>query len=216
MSLKIAVWNCQSVNNKKSELLRSIEKHNIDIVLLSETWLNERSSFDLNSFVCYRLDRVHGGVAILIKRSVNHSSLSKISEIFADAIFIKIKSQNSEFTLGAIYCSPAASRSQAHSFFSKVLSLPGRSIIAGDFNAKNIRWNCINNCRKGFDLVKLCDSRLFNIHSPDSPTLFASRGNPTTVDFVLSKAVLGVSNPQTVNELSSDHLPITFNIPFDI
>lgn len=208
-------WNCQSVRNKRSELSLFAEKNKIDIILLSETWLSKTADFFIPSFECYRVDRSHGGVAILIKHSIPHSSVRLISLEYAEAVFVKIHDSNGDFSIGAIYCSPAASRAQSHAFFSRVLSLTGRSVISGDFNAKNSRWNSDRNCRKGSDLVKLCDSRLFSIHGPDSPTLIPSRGNPSTVDFVLSKAMAGVSDPLSINDLSSDHLPLTFNVPFN-
>jgi hypothetical protein len=56
---------------------------------------------------------------------------------------------------------------------------------------------------------------MFSILGPDSPTLIPSRGNPSTVDFVLSKAINGISDPVTINALSSDHLPIIFSVPFN-
>lgn len=60
-------WNCHSVRNKMFELFKFIDDHKIDIALLSETNLNEFSKFYMNSHKCYRLDRNHGGVAILIR-----------------------------------------------------------------------------------------------------------------------------------------------------
>jgi hypothetical protein len=214
MMLNIVSWNCQSVSNKKPELLKYIDKHKIDIVLLSETWLSEKRDLDFHNFNCYRLDRSHGGVAILIKKSIEHNTIRRIKFATADAIFLKVKCLSFEFTVGSIYCSPVTSRSVFASFFSKVLSIPGAAIISGDFNCKHTRWNCTTNCLKGSDLTKICDSKLYQIHSPDSPTLIPSRGNPTIVDFVLSKAILGLTGPITDNELSSDHLPIRFSFPF--
>jgi exonuclease III len=136
-------WNAQSVRNKTLELSRFVEKNDIDILLLSETWLNEKTTFFLPSFDCYRVDRSHGGVAILIKNSIPHSSVRHISLDYADAIFLQIHDSHGNFSVGAVYCSPAASRSHSRAFFSKVLSVTGRSVIAGDFNAKHSRWNSI-------------------------------------------------------------------------
>lgn len=215
MALKVIAWNCQSVRNKTLELSRFIEKNKVDIFTLSETWLLEKDSIHFPSFDCYRVNRFHGGVAIFIKNSISHTFFRQISLDFAEALFVKIHETNGDFALGAIYCSPAATRTKAHDFFSQSLSITGRCIIAGDFNAKHQRWNSNKICRKGSDLVKLCDSRLFKIHGPDGPTLIPTRGNPSTVDFVVSKAMTGVSDPCTVNELSSDHFPLAFSITCD-
>ena len=212
MVFKVMSWNCQSVRNKKIELCTFVQNNNIDIIQLSETWLAEKAHFYIPSFDCYRVDRSHGGVAILIKNSIPHSSVTQISLEYAEAVFLKIHDPSGDFFIGSIYCSPAASREKSQAFFSRVLSFPGRCILAGDFNAKHFRWNSDKCCRKGSDLVKLCDSRLFSIHGPNSPTLIPSVGNPSTVDFVLSKGIIRVSDPKTINDLSSDHCPILYAI----
>ena len=215
MAIKILAWNCQSLRNKIAELNRFVEKNNIDIILLSETWLNDKISANISSFASYRVDRSHGGVAIFIRKSISHSYSHQISFPFAEAISLKIHDSKGDFTISSIYCSPSASRAQAKEFFLKVLSVSGPCVIAGDFNAKNHVWNSSMNCHKGSDFLKLSQSRLFKIHPPNSHTLIPSRGNPTTVDFALSKAITGVTDPKVINDLSSDHLPILFTVPFN-
>lgn len=214
MPLKSLVWNSHSVMPKIQELSRFVEKHKIDILFLSETWLRPNNHFYLTSFDCYRVDRPYGGVAILIKKTIPHSYSHKISFPFAEAVSIKVLDENREFSLSAIFCSPAASRAQASQFFEKLLSFSGKHLIAGDFNAKHSEWNNYTFCRKGSDLLKLCSTRHFVIHAPDGPTLIPPRGNPSVVDFVISKHLQGESNPEVVDDLSSDHLPITFSISF--
>jgi Reverse transcriptase (RNA-dependent DNA polymerase) len=45
------------------------------------------------------------------------------------------------------------------------------------------------------------------------PTAFPSVGAPSLLDFVVTKGVVGVSKPIVINDLSSDHNPISFEIP---
>jgi endonuclease/exonuclease/phosphatase family metal-dependent hydrolase len=212
MTLKMLSWNCHSIIPKKSELSRFLDSSPYDLILLSETWLKDSDSFNLPNFNCYRIDRPYGGVAIFINCKIPHSSLAKISLPYAEAISIKILDPSGDFTVTSLYCSPAASRAQAHIFFSKVTSITGPSVVAGDFNAKHQAWNNPNFCRKGTDLLKLCASRNFQIHGPDGPTLIPPRGNPSAVDFVISKMKNGLSKPKALNILSSDHHPISFYI----
>jgi Reverse transcriptase (RNA-dependent DNA polymerase)/Endonuclease-reverse transcriptase len=212
MSLKAFSWNAHSVQSKKSEITKFIENNKINSVLLSETWLNEKSNFNIPQFSCYRCDRPYGGVAILIHDSIAHSFHSQVSLDYAECIFVKIHDAGSEFILASVYCSPSANRSQAHKFFQKILSVPGPLVIAGDFNCKHHLWNNPSFCRKGSDLAKLCTEKRFRIHSPDEPTCFPPVGNPSTIDFVLSRAINGISDPRTINDLSSDHLPISFEV----
>jgi Reverse transcriptase (RNA-dependent DNA polymerase)/Endonuclease-reverse transcriptase len=213
MDLKCIAWNCHSVKNKHIELSDFLNNFPQDIILLSETRLKESDYYELQNFNCYRVDRQYGGVAIFINKNIPHSGLLKISFNYAEAVTIKIIHPSGDFTITSLYCSPAASRAQAKDFFNRVLSVSGSSVIAGDFNAKHQRWNNSNFCRKGSDLVKLCDSKNFQIYGPNSPTLYPYVGNPSIVDFVLGKAIGRLSQPISLNVLSSDHLPISFMIP---
>lgn len=215
MGIKTIAWNSYSLFHKKTELSQLIDKNQIKLILVSETWLSNGSNVNFPDFSCYRVDRHRGGVCILIHKSIPHTLSKQISLDYAEAVFVKIHSADGDVTVGSIYCSPAASRLQSASFFTKVLSSTGPSVIAGDFNAKHQAWNNLSFTLKGADLFKLCNIKNYVIHAPDRPTLTPARGEPSVVDFVISKAVPGVSNPKVLNELSSDHLPIEFSIPFD-
>jgi hypothetical protein len=116
---------------------------------------------------------------------------------------------NQDITIGSVYCTPALSINQFESDIDKLLSLPGSVLLAGDFNSKHADWNNTNYCRKGTLLKRKCERQLFEIHAPtNSPTLFPSRGKPSTVDFILSKNIHGIQDVLAVNDLSSDHLPV--------
>ena len=78
-NIRLLQWNARSIRNKKDELFHFLLKTDIDICLLCETWLNNKDSIKHQNFFCYRLDRQHGGgggVAILIKKSINHELLT--------------------------------------------------------------------------------------------------------------------------------------------
>lgn len=218
MVIKALIWNANSIITKKPELTRFLAKHPHDILLISETRLKENTSFDLPSFTCYRNDRDYGGVAIFIKSKIPHSSLVRFSSVASEAISIKIHDSAGDFNLSSIYCSPSShlNRSQALDFFRKVLSISGPSIIAGDFNAKHPAWNNITTCRRGTDLFNICTEKNYSIHPPSDITLYPHNGGkPSIVDFAISKMIHGVSNLTTINDLSSDHLPISFEISGD-
>lgn len=215
MNIKTIAWNSFSILHKKSELSRLIDGREIKLVLISESWLNNITNVNFSNFNCYRVDRHRGGVCIFIHKTIPHSFFKKISLDYAEAIFIKIHCELGDVTVSSVYCSPSATRSQSNIFFNKVLSSPGPSVIAGDFNAKHRAWNNVNFTHKGIDLFNLCNQKQFTIHPPDKPTLIPARGEPSSVDFVISKLIHGVSNPIVLNQLSSDHLPLEFSIPFN-
>lgn len=71
--LKIIFWNCRSIRNKSIELFNFLTDNNIDICLLSETWLKCGEKLTHRNYYCVRNDRkgsTGGGVAILIKKSL--------------------------------------------------------------------------------------------------------------------------------------------------
>lgn len=94
-------------------------------------------------------------------------------------------------------------------------SNPGPLLLSGDFNAKYVSWNNRTNNSKGKILNDLCVHNNFNIFPPSGPTLIPANGSPSIVDFPIAKGLL-CSSPITHNDLSSDHLPIVFNISSDI
>jgi hypothetical protein len=213
MALKVMSWNSHSISGKKPELSRFIYDHDIDIILLCETWLKDNSSFALSGYNSFLVNREYGGVGIFIKTKFNVVHHHRIALSYAEAISVTINDNNNALNLVSLYCSPAATRAQAKDFFTKVFAIPGRSVFAGDFNAKHIAWNNPKNCRKGIDIVKLCTDGRLQIHKPDLPTLHSSRGAISTVDFAISRSVSGISQLTVLNELSSDHLPVVFTCP---
>lgn len=52
-ALKIITWNYRSIRTKMMELANFLCKNNIDICILSETWLSNRDSFNVNSYNIY-------------------------------------------------------------------------------------------------------------------------------------------------------------------
>jgi hypothetical protein len=211
-------WNSQSLKSKISELSKFLNVHKPHIILLSETWLNEKVHIKIPNYIIYRNDRVsdsqypHGGVAIAVANNVDHYFVKIRDTKNIECIFIKITNNNNTLSIGSVYCPPAINTSQFENDMRKLLSIPGQVLLAGDFNAKHVSWNNFKNCNKGKALIQLCSNHSFSINSPDYPTLFPSVGKPSTVDLALSKCLSGISNLKVINDLSSDHLPILFDI----
>src|ERR1700755_1448753 len=78
-SMKCFYTNAQSLRNKKDELTSYIIEENLDIVCISEAWVNE--AFYRNSLQKYEIDRFSfylyqrrgrncGGVALYVKRNI--------------------------------------------------------------------------------------------------------------------------------------------------
>ena len=212
MGLNVICWNAHSISNKFNELSILIDQLSIDIILISESWLSEDSIFNIQGFSSYRSDRFRGGTAIFIRSSIPHNGFSKIQFNYAECCTISIFIDSKPLKISSIYCSPSASRSQAKSFFEKVFSQPGPHVVGGDFNAKHIAWNNVSNDHKGVDLFDLFSHWNFKILPPSEPTLYPPTGCPSCVDFVVIKGCHFVDSIEVVNDLSSDHLPILFQL----
>jgi len=48
--LTFMLWNATSLNNKEHELTYFINNNNIDVVLITETWLNSQSKISIVNY----------------------------------------------------------------------------------------------------------------------------------------------------------------------
>ena len=222
MKLKIMSWNSHSLKNREQELSLFLDKHKFHIVLLQETWLNAKVSIQIPNFIFFRKDREkvsrypHGGVGILVHTSLrNRVNRVKFVELNSfESIFVEISTNSFTFIVGSIYApTKDITTAESKSNLEKLFWRPGPFIIAGDFNARHTSWNNLNCTQRGKDLLRISDANLCEIHYSEEPTAFPSVGGPSLLDFVVSKGVVGISRPFVIHDLSSDHLPIGFEIP---
>jgi hypothetical protein len=206
------IWNAHSVRCKFNEISNFLIQNSIDIAFFTETWLEQNDNFNVPNYSCYRADRLRGGALILINSNIPHSSFTKINFSYGESASITVHFDNGvDIILSSIYISPSASRQQAKEFFSKILNRAGSHLVAGDFNCKHKEWNNNSNQHKGVDLCNLLNNLNFNILIPDKPTHIPYHGELSTIDFALNKSPLNCSQLKTLNELSSDHLPVCFS-----
>lgn len=80
-SLRILQWNAKSILPRVTELSKNFEGSNI--ILISETWLTAKKQFIIRGFDTVRkdrIDRMGGGVAILISNGVKYKRIMDIYE----------------------------------------------------------------------------------------------------------------------------------------
>lgn len=222
MNLKILSWNARSIKGKIPELSNHLEFNFYHLILIQETWLNPKISVNLPNYTCVRNDREsnsrypHGGVLIFVHSSVHFNVVNFANLTNIEAVFIRIPFSARELVIGSIYCSSSLKASEKQADYQNLLSRPGPFVLAGDFNVKHSSWNNSKNDRCGSFLRKFCDENLCKIHFTDEPTNYPIVGSPSFLDFAVSKGVSGVSKPSVINDLSSDHLPIVFDIPVHV
>ena len=141
MGLNILFWNCQGIRPKRKELELYIKENEIDIVALSETFLNKKLTFKIPAYDTIRNDRStgqKGGVAFLVKHGLvinkkySNSDFSIISESEALAINLDL-SNNQNLTLATIYC---PNGNPNLSLFQTINNLSDNVMFIGDFNSK--------------------------------------------------------------------------------
>lgn len=108
--LRIAAWNAANLANKKHELIDFLEEHELDMILIGETWLRPGNSVKIPSYTCYRNDRINregGGTAIYIKKNISHYPLDTPDLINLEATQIITKLHNgTEIKIIAAYNPP--------------------------------------------------------------------------------------------------------------
>lgn len=219
--LNIVNWNGRSILQKRVEFFDFLCKHNVDIATVSETWLKPSSSFYHPKYSCVRADRRSadnergGGVLIAIRKGIQFAQLN-ISTSVIESVGVQIHHNTQPIHIIAVYF-PGEHRNASWSAFHRDLrNLVNRRepfFIAGDLNARHRQWNCLRANKAGNILASRASSSSFFIHFPDTHTYHPHGGRrPSTLDLVLSNNVVNMSSLVVVNELSSDHLPVKFNI----
>lgn len=75
--------------------------------MFCETWLNNNFSLHHKDYVTYRLDRggstIGGGVAICIRRGINHTLLPHLPLEVIESLGIKVQTNTGEIELHSVY-----------------------------------------------------------------------------------------------------------------
>lgn len=227
-NLSIAYWNAQSIQPKSNELSLLLYQYNVDICFISETWLKQNENFSMQGYIIYRKDRfcenpnkriVGGGVAIAISSNISHTLLEDPKTTVIEAIGIKIEIDNvPTYFYSAYFSGSRLNKDKLANFEKDLITLTSTRksyFICGDLNSKHRLWNCSRANRAGQILYNRLSSMSFTINFPPSPTYFPPQSNrtlPSTIDVVLTNGYKEVVNIRTVNELSSDHVPVLFEV----
>ena len=127
--LRIATLNSRSVLNKSAIINNHILENKIDILCITETWINDGQFTNLllssllppNYILSQYYGRPHtsrgGGVAIINQKSVHHTFVSTPVFSTLECIGSVITSKNNSFKLLVVYRLPSSSMSSMSTFF---------------------------------------------------------------------------------------------------
>ncbi|KAJ8917680.1 hypothetical protein NQ315_005127 [Exocentrus adspersus] len=207
-SLRVASWNIDSFTARKHELQEFLTRLEIDVVALQETGLAENMSTKIPGYVVYRQDRNRrgGGVAVAIKRGIDHYMLQvpQLDTIEAVAVGIRT-SRYGEIAVASCYHPPG--RTILEQDIEALLTVGPRAIAIGDFNAKAQDWNSRQLNPSGAALRRFLENTVDVVAiGPIEPT-FDGQGRfaPDVLDIVLLKAIPVETDITSHHEGSSDH-----------
>lgn len=198
------------------------QKH-LDAALISETFLKSHIRLQTHpDFKTYRLDRADrpkGGVAIIIRRSIEHKLLPSGHTTLIEAIGIQITLNHSnKVTIFSVYLPGGTNNKNINQYLAndinKLTSTGGKYFICGDLNAKHRNWGCLRANRAGTILNNLKYSGDFEILYPNEPTYIPSdpKNQESTLDIMITNTPLGVTDLKCYGDLQSDHKAVSFEI----
>lgn len=214
--LNIMFWNARSLVDKKEELQKVIQ--DFDVVVIVETWLGVDVNVEFSQFITYsvpRVDKGGGGLAFIIRKSVQFSAIKDINQVDGVEIGgIKLHNLSKPLSVFAVYKPPDLSLT-ADGWNTVVGVTLGHEncLIMGDFNAHNEAWNCSHTNADGSLLQDKTEEYSLFLHNDDTYTRFGktSRSN---IDLIFSSLSISphVHTEVLPDSLSSDHFPIRISV----
>ena len=229
--LLCAVLNVRSAVNKSAEIHDLIESNNLDVLVLTETWIAQNAPAAIKNDIAprgYRVCHVHrtalrakgrkpgqlkggGGLAVIYRDTLgitDSSSLLGANKTF-ESILVKITSRNKCLNLIGIYRpTPPATDSHFFNELSNMLDivdlLPEESVVCGDFNAPGSSQSSVDT-----RLQQQLSDRNYCQHVTSS----TRKQNGNILDLVIARSGLITTSSVKISEVAfSDHNLVTFDV----
>jgi hypothetical protein len=219
-NINILQWNARSLRPKLSDLELTLNRYNIHIAALSETWLEPDTDLRLTGYNIFRNNRYdfYGGVAVLCHRSVKAFACPiYVGNTGIEIIHVRISNCKLLQNVVSIYCpnSVYTQQSDWHSIYSEFTK---KSLILGDFNGHHVSWSNKTDSRGNqlFDstldnyCISFNDGRCTRINLVDG---IAQQTSPD-VSFCTTDISINMKWNITDESLGSDHLIILMNLQY--
>nr|CAI5832947.1 unnamed protein product [Callosobruchus analis] len=192
-----------------------IDSSDIDIITLTETWLNHQISSEtvtLDKYKSLRADRGSrgGGVGVYIKKIINcRMILSNISD-YLEQLWINVKLYDKSYVIGVVYRPPSSNISncltELEDTIVKLLPTSDNLLITGDLNINILvpdrKTRLLYSFMESFNLAQLVDT----------PTRITSTSQ-TLIDVVMATINEGITVTGTIDINGiSDHLAVLFKL----
>lgn len=212
--LKIAVWNANGLVAHAQELKAFITNQKLDIVLISEAHMTDRSFIKIPKYTIYHTQHpggtARGGTAVIVNNKIKHYETAKYSQRNIQATTVEIEDSHGKLRLAAVYCPPNLSikKEQFESFFE---TLGHRFVAGGDYNAKHHHWGSRLVTPRGRHLYQAMINNNLQQLSSGQPTYWPTDRNktPDVIDFCVIKNISrNYLDIEHCLDLSSDHTPL--------
>ena len=210
-----ALINCRSVINKTQEIQRELIRNNLDLCILTETWIKEGDTITptrlcpkgYKSLSISRQDKIGGGVAIVYKSELNISSSRDEPYKTRESSSFIISTGNKQLNLTAIYIPPSTNVlefcNELASLLENNINSSSELLLLGDFKI------AVNKPSDSGPDAFLDVLESFNlINKVNEPTHRLAN----TLDLIILDANSNTIPRVTVDWLFSDHNIILFDM----
>ena len=219
IALKIATLNIRSLRHKVDDLERLLRTYDIDVIGITETWLDDTITDNMvaiNGYTLARLDRCSqngGGVCIYCRENIPFRARHDLVKQGIEATWLEIGSREKMF-----FCCAYRPPHEPVCFwdnFDELLSSPclrkQNLVVVGDFNVDVTPAQLGTNFQYTW-LAELCATHNL-YHNSSSPTRVSLRCPPSTLDLIM---VTGKTVQENVVDVSfSDHAMVLCSAQLD-
>ena len=170
LDLKLLTWNANGIAHHKLELQAILNENNIDIAMISESHLTPTKNIKILGYKAYQSNHpdnsAHAGSVILVRNSLTHSPLPKISETYLQATSILVSlNKYTNLIFSSTYCPPGP-KITTDNFKNFFETLGKYLIVTGDLNAKHSSWGCFATNTRGRILLLAIENSNIKILPP--------------------------------------------------
>ena len=204
-------WNCKGLRTRSDDLKVLLNELNPGIVCLQETKLGNSPYNPGLDYVIHKMnprgDHAHGGVAIIVNKSVQHSHIILNTQLQAIAVRACL---DREITICSLYL-PPRHRVTMNEMQVLVNQLPPPLLLLGDFNSHNPLWGGVVLDAEGRtidDFIHNNNLLLFNDGSMTFHNIYSN--SFSAIDLSICSPEIYLDFIWSINEdlHGSDHYPI--------
>ena len=208
----ILQWNCRGLRTRAEQLKVLINEYNPSIICLQETKLGHEAYNPGLNYKIYNSpppigERAKGGAAIIVKKSLQHSSVILNTSLQAVAVqFVSDK----QLTVCSLYLPPDLIFNN-DDIQNLIDQLPVPFLLLGDFNAHNPLWGSPILDNKGKIIEDVIDANNVALYNDGTMTFHNIHQNQfSALDLSICSSNVHLDFNWSVNEFlnGSDHFPI--------